>query len=381
MNRYAAALSVHPTPVEGVGEVAGEIIERFEGDRPDLLVCFASPQHVGAFEDIAGALRKLLEPAAMMGATAVAVVGGGREIEDAPALSVFAARFATGRADLLVLDAMETDDGFVIIGWPDSVPPRGTLLMLADPYSFPVAHFLRLVNEQAPELTVVGGLASAAAGPGGNRLVGDELVTSSGAIAVLLSEDVTVRPVVSQGCRPIGHAFTVTRAERNLVFELAGQPAVSRLQDLVLAADEAERDLMRQGLHLGVVVDEHRPDFGRGDFLVRNLLGVDQDNGALAVGERLDVGQTVQFHVRDAAAADEDLRLLLEPVAGHAALLFTCNGRGTRFFGRPDHDAAVVEDLLGVVPVAGAFCAGEMGPVGGRNFLHGFTASLAVFGA
>ena len=381
MNRYAAALSVHPTPVEGVGEVAGEIIERFEGDRPDLLVCFASPDHVGAFEDIAGGLRKLLEPAAMMGATTVAVVGGGREIEDAPALSVFAARFATGRADLLSLDAMETDDGFVIIGWPDSVPPRGTLLMLADPYSFPVAHFLRLVNEQAPELTVVGGLASAAAGPGGNRLVGDELVTSSGAIAVLLSEDVTVRPVVSQGCRPIGQAFTVTRAERNLVFELAGQPAVSRLQDLVLAADEGERDLMRHGLHLGVVVDEHRPDFGRGDFLVRNLLGVDQDNGALAVGERLDVGQTVQFHVRDAAAADEDLRLLLEPVAGNGALLFTCNGRGTRFFGRPDHDAAVVEDLLGVVPVAGAFCAGEMGPVGGRNFLHGFTASLAVFGA
>ena len=125
-----------------------------------------------------------------------------------------------------------------------------------------------------------------------------------------------VRPVVSQGCRPIGQPFTVTRAERNLLYELAGQPAVRRLQELVLAADDDERELMRSGLHLGVVVDEHRLDFGRGDFLVRNVLGADQDNGALAVGEHVEVGQTVQFHVRDAAAADEDLRLLLEPVDG-----------------------------------------------------------------
>ena len=149
----------------------------------------------------------------------------------------------------------------------------------------------------------------------------------------------------------------------------------------MLAADDDERELMRSGLHLGVVVDEHRLEFGRGDFLVRNLLGVDKDNGALAVGDRLEVGQTVQFQVRDAAAADEDLRLLLAPVDGDAALLFTCNGRGTRFFGGPDHDAALVDELLGRVPLAGAFCAGEIGPVGGRNFLHGFTASVAVFGS
>jgi small ligand-binding sensory domain FIST len=381
VNRYAAALSLHPVPVEAVGEVAGEILERFDGERPDLLVCFASPHHVGAFEDIAGGLGKLLEPEAMLGATAVAIAGGGREIEDGPALSVFAAGFGAGRVDTFSLDAMQTEEGFVILGWPDSVAPRGTLLLLADPHSFPVAEFLRLVNEQVPNLTVMGGLASAAAGPGGNRIVADAHIASTGAVAVLLSDDVPVRPVVSQGCRPLGQPFTVTRAERNLLYELAGQPAVRRLQDLVLAADDDERELMRSGLHLGVVVDEHRLEFGRGDFLVRNLLGVDKDNGALAVGERLEVGQTVQFQVRDAAAADEDLRLLLAPVEGDAALLFTCNGRGSRFFGAPDHDAALVDDLLGRVPLAGAFCAGEIGPVGGRNFLHGFTASVAVFGS
>jgi small ligand-binding sensory domain FIST len=380
VNSYAAALSLHPTPVEAVGEVAGELLERFDGERPDLLVVFGSPHHVGAFEDIAGGLRKLLEPEVMIGCTAVAVAGGSREIEDSPGLSVFGARFGAGRMDALVLDAIQTDDGFVILGWPDSVPARGTLLMLADPYSFPVADLLRLVNAQVPELTVIGGMASAAAGPGGNRIVADARIESSGAVAVLLSDDIPVRAVVSQGCRPIGRALTVTRAEHNLLYELAGQPAVNRLQDLVLAADEAERDLMRRGLHLGIVVDEHRDTFGRGDFLVRNLLGVDQDSGAVAVGEQLEIGQTVQFHVRDADAADEDLRELLGPVSGDAALLFTCNGRGTRFFGTENHDAAAIVDELGTIPMAGAFCAGEIGPVGPRNFLHGFTASLAVFG-
>ncbi|MGQ0823856.1 MAG: FIST signal transduction protein [Actinomycetota bacterium] len=380
VNRYAAALSLHPTPVEAVGETAGEILERFEGDRPDLLVCFASAHHVGAFEDVAGGLQKLLEPTTFIGTSAVAIAGGGREVEDAPALSVFAARFGAGQADAFALDAVQTDNDFEISGWPDELPARGTLLLLADPFSFPIPDFLRLCNAKVPGLAVVGGLASSAAGPGGNRLVCNERVVTSGAAAVLLSGDVPVRPVVSQGCRPIGQPFTVTSAERNLVYELGGQSAMQRLQDLVLAADDPERDLMRQGLHIGVVVDEHKLDFARGDFLVRNLLGADQRNGALAIGDRVQVGQTVQFHVRDADAAHEDLRLLLERVDGDAALLFTCNGRGTRFFTTPDHDTRLVEEVLGPLPLAGAFCAGEIGPVGGRNFLHGFTASLAIFG-
>jgi small ligand-binding sensory domain FIST len=379
VNHFAAALSLHPTPAEAIGEVAGQVLDTFAGERPDLLVVFASPHHVGAFDEMADGLRKLLEPDVMIGCTAVAVAGGSREIEDAPGLSVFAARFETGTVESFALDAMQTDDGYLILGWPERVPARGTLLVLTDPFSFPVAEFLRVVSAQAPELTVIGGLASASARPGGNRLVADHQLTSSGAVAVLLPDDIAVRPVVSQGCRPIGQALTVTRAEHNMLYELAGQPAVRRLQDLVLAADESERELMRGGLHLGVVVDEHRLDFGRGDFLVRNLLGVDQQSGAVAVGERLQVGQTVQFHVRDAAAADEDLRALLDPVAGDAALLFTCNGRGLRFFGTPDHDAAAIEEELGRIPLAGAFCAGEIGPIGARNFLHGFTASVALF--
>jgi small ligand-binding sensory domain FIST len=211
------------------------------------------------------------------------------------------------------------------------------------------------------------------------RLVLDDQIRTRGAVALLCSDDVPVRPIVSQGCRPIGKPFTVTRAERNLVYELAGQSATTRLQELVQDASDEDRDLMRNGLHVGIVVDEHKLDFTRGDFLVRNVLGADQRTGALAVGERVEVGTTLQFHVRDADAADDDLRALLGGVQGAAALLFTCNGRGSQLFAAPDHDTGVVEELLGPIPLAGLFCAGEIGPVGGKNFLHGFTASLAVF--
>jgi small ligand-binding sensory domain FIST len=380
VNRYAAALSLHPTPVEAAGEVAGEIIERFDGERPDLVVCFTSPHHVGAFEDVAGAMRKLLEPEVFVGASAVGVAGGSVEVENGPGLSVFAARFGGGRVSGVALDAIQTADGMEISGWPDELPAHGTLLMFADPYSFPVNDFLRLCNEQVPELTVIGGCASAGLRPGGNRIVLDDRIMTSGAVAVMCSDDVPVRAVVSQGCRPIGKPLTITSADRNLVHELAGRPAMARLQEIVDAATDHDRELMREGLHLGLVVDEHRLDFERGDFLVRNLLGADQATGSLAVGEVVDVGQTVQFHVRDAVAADEDLRHLLNGVSGGGALMFTCNGRGTHLFAEPGHDASVTSDMLGDAPLAGAFCAGEIGPVGGHNFFHSFTASIAVFG-
>jgi small ligand-binding sensory domain FIST len=186
--------------------------------------------------------------------------------------------------------------------------------------------------------------------------------------------------VVSQGCRPVGRPLVVTRSERNFVYELAGRPALERL--LEMAKDSmSERDiqLVNQGLHLGLVIDEHRSDFGRGDFLVRNVLGADQANGAIAIGDEVEVGTTVQFHVRDAESADEDLRTLLAFQEADGVLLFTCNGRGTRLFGTPNHDTQVVGDLLAHPPVAGFFAAGELGAIGGRNFLHTFTASLALF--
>jgi small ligand-binding sensory domain FIST len=306
------------------------------------------------------------------------VIGGAYEIETEPAFSVFAACLPDAQVTPVELHVEQTPDGPAIVGWPELERAPSTLLLLADPFSFPVDALLNRLNEDRPDLTVIGGLASAAARPGGNRVILDGRVDSEGAVGAFI-EGIDVRTVVSQGCRPIGQPFVVTSAQRNFVQELAGRPALERLRELAESVDEADRDLLRNGLHLGIVVDEHRADFGRGDFLVRNVMGADRETGALGVGDHVMVGQTVQFHVRDAAAADEDLRELLDGESASGALIFTCNGRGQHLFGAPDHDAGVVAELLGPIPAAGAFCAGEIGPVGGQNFLHGFTASLALF--
>jgi small ligand-binding sensory domain FIST len=173
----------------------------------------------------------------------------------------------------------------------------------------------------------------------------------------------------------------VTRADRNIVYELAGQPAYQRLVEILRALPEHERELAQDGLHIGRVIDEHKLDFERGDFLIRNLIGADEQEGALAINDLVDVGAVLQFQVRDADAADDDLRALLTPHAGaaEAALVFTCNGRGIRLFGEPDHDASLVAEYTGSRATAGMFCAGEIGPIGGQTFLHGFTASVALF--
>jgi small ligand-binding sensory domain FIST len=353
-------------------------METLDGDDPDLVVCFASPHFVGALDDLVHALRQLLTPKLLVGATAVSVIGNAEEVEEAPAFSLFAACIPEARLTPVTLAVEQTPDGPAVVGWPDLDHSPSTLVLLADPFSFPVDGFLRRLDEDRPGLRVIGGVASAAMRPGGNRLVLDDDVRSGGAVGVLV-DGVDVQPVVSQGCRPIGQPFVVTRANGSFIEELGGRPPLERLQELAESLEEHERSLVQTGLHLGVVVDEHQTVFGRGDFLVRNIMGADRSSGALAVGDHVAVGQTVQFQVRDAGAADEDLRTLLAGADASAALVFTCNGRGRHLFGTPDHDAAVVAELLGPIPAAGAFCAGEIGPIGGRNFLHGFTASLALF--
>ncbi len=376
---FAAALSQHPLATHAVGEVTGEVLERL-GPGPDLAVLFASADHVGAMEDIAGAVQSLLAPRALIGATAGSVVGGGREVEDQPALSLWAGH--VGSATPLRLSAARQGDGVVIAGFPpaDALPAdAAALLVLADPFSFPVEVLLAGLRDQLGlELPVVGGLASAARGPGGNRLVLGSEVVADGAVAVVLG-GVEVSTVVSQGCRPVGDPMTVTASDRHVIHELAGRPALDRVEELVQSLGPADLTLVQQGLHVGRVIDEHKIDFARGDFLIRNVLGADRQARAVAVGDEIDVGDTVQFQVRDADSADEDLRALMAGGGGDAALLFTCNGRGSHLFGAPDHDAGIVSDALGGAPVAGMSCAGELGPVGGRSFLHGFTASVVLF--
>ncbi len=378
---FAAGLSQHPDAAEATGEVVGRVLEGLGGRRePDLAVLFVTPAHARALPDIVRTISTTLAPKALLGCAAVSVVGGSREVERGPGLSLWAG--FTGPVEPFHLTVEATADGPAFTGWPTPLPTdTAALLLIADPFSFPADALLERLAEDCPGLPVVGGLASAARAPGGNRLVIDDRIVTAGAVGAFLGQNVIVSTVVSQGCRPVGAPYVVTRAEHNIVYELAGRPALERLQEVAATLGEDERRLMSELVQLGRVVDERKADFGRGDFLVRTVVGADPEAGALAVGDLVGVGSTTQFQVRDARSADEDLREMVGGRAADAALLFTCNGRGTHLFTEPDHDAGVVYESLEGAPLAGMFCAGEIGPIGGRNFLHGFTASVVLISA
>jgi small ligand-binding sensory domain FIST len=374
---FASALSEHPVTVTAIGEVAGQVLEAL-GQAPDLAALFVTPHHAGALDDAAGAVRAILEPGVLIGCGAVGVVGNAREVEGGPGVVLWAAKLGIPVRPLR-LRAVRSDDGTTITGWPvhPAFVPTAAIV-IADPFSFAVDSLFEHVAAHGAHVPIVGGNASVARGPGGNRLTLDGEVMTDGAVGALLGAPVSVSSVVSQGCRPIGRPYTVTRAEQNTVIELGGAPALERLSEITTAMTDDERALLHNGVYLGIVVNAHAVDYGRGDFLIRDIVEVDRLSGAVTVTDVVDVGVTAQFHLRDADAADEDLRALLADRRAAGALVFTCNGRGVGFFGDPDHDAAVVAEALADPATAGFFAAGEFGPIGGRNFMHGYTASIAL---
>ena len=377
--RFAAALSEHPDAAVATGEVVGRVIETLgdPDEAPDLALLFVTPVHARHLGEIASTVRATLRPGTLLGCAAVSVLGGDREVERGPGISLWAGR--TGPVTPFHLTVTRSPDGFAFTGWPDDDPvDPSALLLLPDPFTFPTDDLLRRLETDRPGLPVVGGMASAARGPGGNRLVIDDRIVTEGAVGAFLGAGVEVTTVVSQGCRPVGHPFVVTRADQNIVYELAGRPAVERLQEVAAALPDDERELLAEMVQIGRVIDESKLDFGPGDFLVRPVVGADPNSGALRVGDVVDVGSTAQFQVRDATSADVELRRMVGGRTAEAALVFTCNGRGTHLFPEPHHDASVVSESLPGAPVAGMFCAGELGPIGDHNFMHGFTASVVL---
>lgn len=371
--RFGAAVSEHPLLTHATGEVIGQVLDQV-GEAPDIAILFATGPTTGALEDVCDAVRSTLAPTTFLACTAVSVIGNQREVENVPAISLWAGRLDGATPVRLIADRQS--DGWAISGFPPGIE-RGTLVLLADPFSFPVDGLLHHLRQVAPDLVVVGGLASAAGAPAGNRVALNGEFASDGAVGIIVPEG-AARTIVSQGCRPLGDPFTVTRVEHNLIAELGGRPALQRLEEIIGNADEGTRALAQRGLHIGIVVNERAVEFRRGDFLIRAVVGVDRDTGAVAVGDHVQLGQTVQFQVRDATSADEDLSKLLEGKSAASALVFTCNGRGTQMFAEPDHDAALIHEAL-QAPIAGMFCAGEIGPIGSRNYMHGFTASVVLF--
>jgi small ligand-binding sensory domain FIST len=380
--RIATGLVASDAGVDAFAEAASRAQLGLGGARADLVAVFAASANVDSVEEGLAAVEARLGPRALMGCGAQGVLGTGRELEQGGVV-VWAASLGGGEAQSFHLEPVAAgDDGLVIAGLPE-LDDADAVIMLADPYSFPIEPLLAQLGEDFPGLPVIGGLASAR-GPDGSVLLHDDAVTNTGAVGVVL-RGVDVRACVSQGARPIGPEMVITAAEANVVHELASRPALVRLREAIGELDAEERMLAANGLLLGIVIDENRPEYERGDFLVRGLVDVDEDSGSVTVGDLVRVGQTARLQVRDGVSADEDLREVLmrqmrelnAPPAG--ALVFTCNGRGVGMFGAPDHDAGALEDAFGNMPAAGFFCAGEIGPVGRRNFLHGFTATMAVF--
>jgi small ligand-binding sensory domain FIST len=383
--QFATALS-RKTDTEAATRDLADAIRMQIGTTPiDLAFVFFSTHHATKIAMISAMLQKELRAKVCLGCSGEGVIAGSEEIETSAALTVWVACLPEVTVTPLHISVSHLQDQIRMPGWPEPGLEDSIFLLLADPFSTPMQEVLSLMTDRYPNGIVGGGLAGGGQDSGENRLLLNDQVFDEGVVGVQLTGPIAVRTVTSQGCRPIGERFVVTRAEQNLIFELGGVSALKRLQDVFESLGGSQRRDAHRALHLGIVIDEHGSHFERGDFLVRNLIGADQQAGAVAIGDVVQEGQTVQFHLRDAKSASDDLHILLaadrtthrNPPLG--ALLFSCCGRGEGLFGRPHHDSGVVQERLGPIPTAGFFAQGEIGPVGGRNFLHGYTASVVIF--
>jgi small ligand-binding sensory domain FIST len=356
---------------------------------PDLVIAFISAQLTHIAAHLASRLHAALAPRVMLACTSEGVIDREREIEGQPAVALTAALLPGVTLAPFHLHLSGNDRHRLLLN-PESFrnlvdAPEDTriFILLGDPFSTPMDDVLQAFNSAYPGVPVVGGMASGALRPEGNVLVLNDGHSHEGAVGVALAGALDVDVVVSQGCRPIWQPFRVDAAHRNVILSLQGRPPLAWIQDLIPGLSEDDRALLQNGLFVGRAVKHGQEGFGRGDFLIRGVVGIDQSSGAIAIGDSVMEGETIQFHLRDAFTAQEDLEMMLipqmfrPPAAG--GLLFSCNGRGTRLYDHPDGDISIIQHSLGNTHLAGFFCAGEIGPIGGANFLHGQTASLVLF--
>ncbi len=376
-----------------VEQVEAQAEERLGDELPqgwfDLAITFVSAHFTNSIRQVVDGIRAELRPGVLLGCTAEAVVGRKQEIEETPAITLVAAHLPGAQVSPFILQPSDTDWHKLLLD-PDEFhrtidalqDPR-VFILLGDPFSAPMEDVLQAFNTNYVGIPVVGGMASGALRSGGNALWVNDQVIHEGALGVSIYGAVDVDVVVSQGCRPIWRPFKVITAHRNVIFNLEGRPPLAWLQDLIPELSEDDRALLQNGLFVGCSIKTGQDQLGRGDFLIRGVVGVDQQSGAIAIGDSVMDGDTIQFHLRDALTAQEDLEMMLIPQTFRpppsGALAFLCNGRGTRLYDHPNGDISVIQANLEGTHLAGFFCAGEIGPIGRTNFLHGHTASLVFF--
>lgn len=384
--RFAAAVTKSDQVDQALDELIGPVDARLTRGATDLVLIFVSAHFRDNVETIVERISSAFPYAALLGCTAEGTIGVDQELERTPSISLLAAElpgvnvfpFHMGQPALASAESV-LDWERLVAAAPDSKP---AFIAFADPFKFDVFSFVESLNKFYPGSPLVGGIASAARAPGENRLICRGDIHREGVVGVALSGNLVVDTVVSQGCRPIGKPFIITKGERHVIRELGGRVPLEQLHNVLVSLSPEDEQLARQSLFVGRVIDEYKDRFSRGDFLIHNIIGVDRQSGAIGIAGHARTGATVQFHVRDAASADEDLRMMLASSASteiEGAMLFGCNGRGVNMWPAPGHDVGVLREMCGDVPVAGFFCGGEFGPIGGRNFVHGFTASIALF--
>ena len=393
--RWASHVSERASWDEALAECADGVTTALgAGVDPDLVAVFASPHHGGADQQLLDATRTRFPGASIVGCSGAGVIGGGHEVEDAPGLSLTVGSlpdvtlrgFHLRGEDLPSADA-PPEAWAERIGVPLDADPA--FVLLADPFTFDTDALLAGLDYAFPGAVKIGGLASGGSGPGDPQaLFLNETAYREGAVGMALFGNVVVDTVVAQGCRPIGEPMRITGAERNVLLSLDGEPPVQKLQELFERCSPRDRELVQRNLFMGIAMDPLLETVQAGDFLIRNVVGMDPQRGVLAVGAQLREGQLVQFHVRDADTSAEDLRLALASYRSAAGdrspagvLLFSCTGRGRHLYGQVDHDTGIFDELVGSMPLGGFFCNGEIGPVASTTYLHGYTSSFAIFRA
>lgn len=386
-NQYAIGVSNNANVDKAASEAIAKVAQQLDSS-VDLMAVFCSGYESDHLERLAEHTN-VLSSSHLLGSNCAGVIGGSKEFyNDEPNMVVWTAKLPDTQLTSFHLQYEQSIDGGAFTGWPEDTTCLDgdcVLLTVGDPYSFPMDMLLHRLNEDRPGVKVIGGMASGSARPGDLSLFHGDQPKNFGATFVAFQGENLPVPLVSQGCRPVGSPMIITACERNEIQSLGGKPATQQLFDLFDSLPTREQKQLNSGLHMGLALTEYKDTFGYGDFLIRNVIGYDKNSGAINIGAFARVGQTVQFHVRDHETATLDLKEASSvfvdsaSAAAQSALLFSCNGRGPHLFSEPHHDASLLSESLGIETLAGFFAAGEIGPVGGQNHVHGFTASAAIF--
>lgn len=378
--------SVHRRGKYDPREVVSAAMELREatGGIAQLAFAFVSPDYLPHAEEFCEIVRVDGHVIDVVGVTGAGLTADGEEDETAAGFSLVALGVPQARFQIIPLSQSQVEASSGAESWPKTTGATrpGAWIVLTNPFVFDTETWLGEWNAAWPGVPSVGGLAAGSETGEGVGVFHNGRVVEAVAVGV---EGLKVLPVVSQGCRPIGEPLTVTKADSNVVYSLGARPAYEALETAFETLSDGEKATAKGNLFAGLAGTEYVEEFKPGDFLIRNILGADPNSGAVAIGGIPRVGQTLQYQLRDKTSADSEWRAVLRHAAAEsgraplASLLFACSGRGAHLFGSKDHDASLLEEILGTHASAGFFCNGEIGPLGSRNHIHAYSAVCALF--